>query len=357
MRSSLLALVFLAACGGGESTPETPAETPADAKKAAAVEISDAQLGAFKPLPDTMPKESNPITPEKVELGRLLYYDARLSKNHDVSCNSCHQLDKFGVDGEPTSPGHKGVRGGRNSPTSYNAALHIAQFWDGRAADVEAQAKGPVLNPVEMAMPDEATVVSVLKSVPGYEAKFKAAFPDAADPITYDNMANAIGAFERKLVTPSPWDAFLKGDKDALTAEQKRGFIAFSEAGCVTCHSGVGMGGGMYMKLGLVEPWPNQADQGKFDQTGVEGDKMMFKVPSLRNIEKTGPYFHDGQTKELSTAVKMMAKHQLGKELTDEQATSITIFLGALTGTPDAEYIKEPEALPSGPNTPKPDPT
>ena len=208
-----------------------------------AADIPEAKLRAFKPLPKTMESASNPSTPAKVELGRILYYENRISKSHEFSCNSCHMLDKYGVDNEPTSKGHKGQRGDRNSPTVYNAALHVAQFWDGRAKDVEEQAKGPVMNPVEMAMPDEKTVIAVLKSMPEYEALFKKAFPGEADPVTYDNMAKAIGAFERKLVTPARWDKFLEGDKSALSDGEKAGFLKFVDAGCAACHNGALLGG------------------------------------------------------------------------------------------------------------------
>jgi cytochrome c peroxidase len=174
-------------------------------------DLSERAGAIFGTLPDTAPNPANPTSAAKVDLGRMLYYDPRLSKNHDISCNSCHQLDRFGVDGEATSPGHKGQRGDRNSPTSLNAALHVAQFWDGRAADVEEQAKGPVLNPVEMALPDATSVEQTLRSIPGYGPLFAQAFPDDADPISFDHMALAIAAFERGLLTPSPFDAFLAG--------------------------------------------------------------------------------------------------------------------------------------------------
>ncbi len=292
----------------------------------------------------------------RTDLGRKLYFDTRLSKNHDVACNSCHLLDKFGVDSKPVSPGHKKQTGDRNSPTVYNAAGHIAQFWDGRAKDVEEQAKGPVLNPVEMAMPNEAAVVNVLKSIPGYAADFKAAFPKATDPITYDNMAAAIGAFERKLVTPGRWDKFLGGDTSALTDDEKKGFMAFSAAGCVTCHSGPLVGGTMYQKLGVVSAWPSTKDQGRFKVTKNDADKMMFKVPSLRNVAKTGPYFHDGSVAKLDEAVRMMAQHQLGKTLSTSDVASIVQFLNALTGELPTAYIAKPELPPSGPKTPKPNP-
>jgi len=332
---------------------DTKAAAPADGKKGG---VDRASLGMFKALPADMASEANPSTPEKVALGHQLYFDKRLSKNHDISCNSCHNVAAFGVDGEPTSPGHKGQRGGRNSPTVMNAALHISQFWDGRAKDVEEQAKGPVLNPIEMAMPDAKRVEETLASMPEYVTAFKKVFPKADKP-TFDNMALAIAAYERKLVTPSPFDAYLKGDDKALNAAQQQGLQDFIATGCTTCHSGVAIGGGMYQKLGLVSPWPNQKDQGRFEVTKNDADKMMFKVPSLRNIAKTGPYFHDGATKDLGEAVKLMAKHQLGKELDDAKTKSIVAFLESLTGTAPADLTKTPKLPASTDKTPKPDPS
>ncbi len=314
-------------------------------------------ISLFKPLPAEMPSSSNPITPEKVTLGRMLYFEKRLSKNHDISCNSCHDLAKYGVDNEPTSPGHKGERGGRNSPTSYNAAGHIAQFWDGRAADVEAQAKGPVLNPIEMAMPSEAAVLATLKSMPGYVDAFKAAFPGEADPVTYDNFAKAVGAFERKLVTPDRFDKFLAGDKTALTNLEQRGMTLFVTTGCATCHNGTYVGGAMYQKLGLVKPWPKLEDVGRSEITKNEGEKYFFKVPSLRNIAKTGPYLHDGSVKDLRTMVSMMAEYQLGRTLEASDVDAIVAFLESMTGDLPADYIKAPELPKSTATTPKPDPS
>jgi cytochrome c peroxidase len=316
----------------------------------------DATAAAMlKALPERMDSGSPP-SPALIDLGRRLYYDARLSKNHDISCSSCHQLDRFGVDGEATSPGHRGARGDRNSPTTYNAALHLAQFWDGRAEDVEAQAKGPVLNPVEMAMADSDQVVGVLKSIPGYVDAFAAAFEGQADPITYDNFAIAVGAFERGLVTPGPLDGYLQGEPGAMSDAQLAGMTLFIETGCTTCHMGAAVGGGLYQKLGLVHPYET-ADIGRAGVTGSDTDRHFFKVPSLRNITETGPYFHDGSVATLEEAVKLMAHHQLGRDLDDAQVASIVTFLGALKGTPDADYIAAPEPFPAGPQTPAPDPS
>ena len=310
----------------------------------------------FGVLPAVAVNAANPLTPEKVDLGRMLYYDPRLSKNHDISCNSCHLLASFGQDAEPTSPGHRGQRGGRNSPTVYNAALHVSQFWDGRAVDVEEQAKGPVLNPIEMAMPSEAAVVAVLNSIPGYVDAFAAAFPEDPEPLNYDNMARAIGAFERNLLTPGRFDEFLQGDVDKLSDTELAGLETFIETGCITCHMGPLVGGSVYQKLGLVKVYETD-DQGRFELTGVEADRMVFKVPSLRNIAETGPYLHDGSIVTLEQVVSIMAEHQLGKTLSAEENASIRAFLAALTGEVDESYVAKPTLPESGPDTPAPDPS
>jgi cytochrome c peroxidase len=307
----------------------------------------------FKALPTEVPAPDNELNEAKINLGRQLYFETRISKGAKMSCNSCHKLDTFGQDNLPFSPGHEGKVGGRSSPSTYNAALHIAQFWDGRAPSVEEQAKGPVLNPGEMGAPSEAFVVQVLKSMPEYVSAFKAAFPGEADPVTYNNFGKAVGAFERKLLTPSKWDDFLKGNKEALSAEEKKGFATFAKTGCVTCHNGAGVGGHMYQKLGLVKPWPGLKDNGRSDVTKNEGEKHFFKVPSLRNITETAPYLHDGSVKTLEEMVKMMAEYQLAKQLTEEEVTSIVTFLKALKGTPDAEYTKAPKLPESSSDTPK----
>lgn len=341
----LLSAALLAGC----SKPTPP---PAEQQPAA---IDPAALQNFAPLPDEVPG-AQAATPDLVNLGRMLYYEPRLSKSQTISCNTCHDLSKYGVDGEPTSDGHKGQKGDRNSPTVFNAAAHFAQFWDGRAPDVETQAKGPVLNPVEMAMPSESMVVAVLESMPEYVEAFKRAFPGQAKPITYDNMARAIGAFERKLMTPSRWDALLKGDQNALTPEERLGFKTFTEAGCQMCHSGALLGGTSYQRLGEVKPHPRATDPGRMKVTNQEADRAAFKVPSLRNVEKTGPYFHDGETGTLEQAVKEMAEYQLGKTLTDQEVRQIVDFLKVLTGRIDPEYIKPPALPPSTATTPKPQP-
>ncbi len=343
---SIFAMAALAACGG-QPAPPAPKEEPG--------KIDQAQLSVFAPLPEIVQAANAPASEALVDLGRMLYYEKRLSKSQQLSCNSCHDLAAFGVDGQPTSDGHKGQKGDRNAPTVYNAGGHVAQFWDGRAPDVETQAKGPVLNPVEMAMPSEHVVITTLQSMPGYVAAFKKAFPNDPRPVTYDNLGKAIGAFERRLVTPSRWDAFLKGDQNALNPEEKTGLNMFLKAGCQSCHNGALLGGNSFQKLGAVKPFPRTEDPGRYKVTKVETDREVFKVPSLRNIEKTGPYFHDGKTSTLEAAVRDMGEFQLGRKLTDQEVGQIVVFLRTLTGQLPTDYVKEPPLPKSTATTPKPD--
>ncbi len=359
----LISGAWLLACSDASPppAPETPAAAAPEAKPPEpagpdVAAIRQRARGIFRELPDEATSESNPVTEAKIELGRLLYFDPRLSKNQDISCNSCHDLARYGVDGEPTSPGHKGQRGDRNSPTVYNAALHLTQFWDGRAADVEDQAKGPVLNPIEMAMPSEESVLVVLRSIPDYPPAFAKAFPDDADPVTYDNMARAIGAFERRLVTPSRFDAFLDGQDAALSTAEVEGLATFMDTGCISCHNGPAIGGGSYQKLGAVKPYPTE-DPGRFKVTGEESDRFVFKVPSLRNIDQTGPYLHDGSVTSLDQMIRIMAEHQLGRALGDDDVASIALFLATLTGEVDVAFTSAPKLPENGPDTPAPDPS
>lgn len=351
-------------CGEREATPLPfqHKKKGTDAKQAAPsladLDMADAKK-TFGTLPARFDSEANPITDAKVALGRMLFFDARLSKNQDISCNSCHDLTKYGVDGTKVSKGHKGQLGGRNAPTVYNAGALASQFWDGRAATLEDQAKGPILNPIEMAMKDEQSVVDLLASMEGYEKAFEAAFPDAdkKERITYDNMAKAIGAFERGLVTPSRFDKYLNGDKNALTDQERLGLSKFVQNGCTTCHSGAAVGGSSFQKLGLIKPYPNQKDAGRYEVTKKDEDRMVFRVPSLRNVGETGPWFHDGAYDRLETAVQAMAYHQLGKELADQDAKDIAAFLKSLTGDIPKDYIKVPELPAKGEKTPGPDPS
>ncbi len=318
------------------------------------VDVNGAAMKLFRPLPAVMESPDNPITDAKVKLGRMLYYETRLSAGQDISCNSCHSLDAYGAESERVSTGHKKQQGTRNAPTVYNAAGHFVQFWDGRAPDVEEQAKGPVMNPIEMAMSSEAAAVRVLASMPEYAALFRQAFPKDKDPISFNNMALAIAAFERGLVTPSRWDRFLAGDKSALTPAEKAGFNKFAASGCPACHNGAYVGGNSFQKLGIVTPWPDQSDSGRQRITKQDADKLVFKVPSLRNVAKTAPYFHDGSIPTLEKAIRAMAVHQRGSQLSDADVKSIATWLDTLTGEIPLDYIKAPQLPKSTPGTPAP---
>lgn len=283
----------------------------------------------FEPLPESIIDEQKNAA--LIKLGKKLYLDPRLSVNDKISCNSCHSLNNFGVDNEATSPGHDGTRGDRNSPTTMNAALHIAQFWDGRAKNVEEQALGPILNPIEMGMPDKGAVVQKLKEIDEYKKLFAEAFSDEKSPLNFENIGIAIGAFERTLLTPSRFDDFLKGDEEALSKREKRGLKRFISMGCATCHNGVVIGGNSYKKIGVVKPYET-SDLGRYEVTKIESDKRAFKVPSLRNVTKTAPYFHDGSVETLDEAIRLMAKHQLGQgHVGHGMIRDIKAFLGALT--------------------------
>lgn len=319
----------------------------------ASFELSPAVLSVFAILPREAPSEAYESTEALVNLGRMLFYDPRLSATQDMSCNTCHALDKFGVDGLTISAGHDGRPVQRNSPTVYNAAFHMAQFWDGRASTVEEQAIMPILSKDEMGINDSAALEKVLRSIPGYPAFFAAAFPGDPNPITHQNVGMAIGAFERRLNTPARFDQFLAGDNSQLDANEQRGLITFINLGCTQCHMGVTVGGLLYKKLGEIEPYPTE-DVGRFAITGLDEDKYVFKVPSLRNVAKTGPYLHDGSIETLEEMVRLMARHQLGKQVTDNQVTDVVTFLNALTGDIPTAYIASPQLPESGPDTPRP---
>ncbi|MEN9443547.1 MAG: Cpx [Bacteroidota bacterium] len=307
-----------------ESMPKVSAEEQA---------LIDGYSKLFGVLPSKAENAANPSSEAKIALGKQLYFDARLSKSGNISCNSCHNLASYGVDNLPVSLGHKWQKGVRNSPTTLNAALHFVQFWDGREPDVEAQAKGPETNPIEMGAPHPQFVVDRLKSIPEYQQQFDAVFAGDSVTLTYDNMAKAIGAFERTLLTPSRFDAYLAGDAQAITADEKKGIETFKAVGCTTCHIGPLLGGNMFQKFGLVKPFTTYKisnDLGKAAVTKNEADKYMFKVPSLRNSTRTYPYFHDGSIWNLEQAIRIMADTQLGKQLTDPEVRDITNFMATL---------------------------
>ena len=285
----------------------------------------------FGVLPNTMPGSENDSV-ELIALGEKLYMDKRLSVNNSQSCNTCHNVTDGGpgVDNTVFSAGAiVGKFGGRNAPTVWNAGFQLAQFWDGRAKDLKEQAKGPILNPVEMAMPSEQAVIDRISHINDYQVAFKKAFKQD-NAITYDNLAHAIAAFERTLVTKDRFDQYMNGDTSALNAQEKAGLQAFINTGCIACHSGPTLGGSMYQKLGLVKPYDNQSDQGRFDLTQNAAEKMVFKVPMLRDVARTAPYFHDGKVKTLEEAVKTMAALQLGRELEQKTITDIVAFLKSM---------------------------
>jgi len=349
------------ACRSADNSADVARELSRDQKVTATAspeaskEFNPRLLRRFQPARETITDGNVQLSPALVDLGRMLYFEKRMSKNQQLSCNSCHDLEKYGVDARATSEGDHGQHGSRNAPTVYHAAGQFEQFWDGRAGDVETQALGPILNPVEMAAPSPDYVVKVLKSIPAYVVAFKRGFPGDGDPVTFANVGKAIGAFERKLTTRSRWDAYLEGNSTALNAQEIEGLKLFTNLGCMVCHTGEFLGGSMYEKVGTVEPWPNQTDQGRFSVTKREGDRMMFKVPTLRNISETAPYFHDGRAANLDEAVKLMGKHQLGLELDQREVDAIVAWLHSLKGELPKQYIAQPELPPSTNGTPKPD--
>ncbi len=354
---SALALLFLQACGGGDakapvaspavppavSPAVSPAQTPAPATAPAPQEAAPTPKKPTPPVRvDTVmakqlfgmapmaPVVDNPSTPEKVALGKVLFDETSLSKNGNISCASCHDLANYGQDGKPTSPGTDGKNGERNTPTVWNASRQFVQFWDGRAASVEQQSTVHMLSPVMHGLADEAALVAKLKAKPELAAGFEKAFP-GGDAVTVKNFELAIGVFLRTLVTKSRFEKFLEGDQKAITNEEKLGFNKFLEAGCQACHMGSLYGGSMFQKTGVVKPY-SSTDPGRAGITKSDADKSMFKVPTLLNVEKTGPYYHDGKVATLELAVSTMADMQLGKTLKPEEVASIVAFLKSLTG-------------------------
>lgn len=315
-RSALLPLLLLALVSC----------TPADDRS-----LIETSRRVFGPLPDQR-LESD--TPELVKLGEHLYHSNELSVNRTQSCNTCHPVATGGVDRLPTSKGALGTPGRRNTPTVFNASMHLAQFWDGRAATLEEQAAGPIVNPVEMAMPNAEAVAERLRTSPAIDRElFRKAFPGDAQPLTLDHASKAIAAFERTLRTEDRFDEFMKGDANALTAQEKDGLRRFMALGCTSCHNGPLVGARIYQRIGIVNEWPNPEDRGRFEVTKKPADDQVFKVPALRNVANTAPYFHDGSVDQLDTAVQRMAWHQLGKELSSEDRDAVVAFLHALTDT------------------------
>ena len=330
--------------------------TAALAGTASADPLRDLALETFKPLPSTVPAlNDNPVTPEKVELGKALFFDPRLSASGVFSCYSCHNLTTGGDDNMETSVGHGWQKGPRNAPTALNAVLNDAQFWDGRAEDLAAQAKGPIQAGVEMAN-TPAQVEATLASMPAYVAAFAAAFPQDPAPVSFDNMARAIEAFEATLITPAPFDAWLNGDDGALSADATAGLQLFMDKGCSSCHSGVNLGGTGYYPFGLIEkPGSDilpEGDKGRFAVTETVDDEYVFRAAPLRNIALTAPYFHSGKVWELPVAVEIMAESQLGEELQPHETAQLVAFLDSLTGT--LPPVTLPVLPPETATTPRP---
>jgi len=305
----------------------------------------------FSPLPQVIVSEKNPVTPEKVKLGKMLFYEARISVDGTVSCSRCHPIGLYAADGLRKSIGNNCKVNPRNAPTLFNAGGQISEHWIGNRIDVEDQAKQSVIGPSSFGMPSYEAVEKKLKEIKGYAPLFEKAFPGEKDPVNVDNFAKAVGAFERTLVVPSRFDTFIKGDQTALTDPQKRGLKTFIETGCITCHSSAYLGGQMYQKFGVFEPYwrytkSKEVDEGRYVVTNNESDKYVFKVPMLRNVEMTSPYFHDGSVDRLDDAVWVMGKIQLAKDLDKSRVEEIVAFLNALTGEIPEDALKVP-LLPS----------
>lgn len=301
----------------------------------------------FKPLPKDAATAEFPVTPERVALGRKLFFDPRISLDGTVSCARCHQPALYGTDGLPTAIGVKDRANPRGGPTILNAALEFVEHWRGDRKNVEDQAMQALIGPPSFGNPDYSAAMAKIENIAGYKPLFQKAFPGEAKPITKENWGKAIGAYERTLLTPSPFDAFLKGDTKALSPAAKAGLAKFIGTGCITCHNGVGVGGGMFQKFGLLEDYWNATqskviDKGRFDVTKDPADMYVFKVPSLRNVAMTPPYFHDGSVATLPEAVRVMARVQLAKKLSDEEVQQIVAFLGSLTGPLPKEFAEAP---------------
>ncbi len=312
-----------------------------------------AAMSAFAAEPIQVIPPAKVADPILAELGKKLYFEPRLSKSGFISCNSCHNLSMGGTDNLKTSIGHNWQKGPINAPTVLNSSMNVAQFWDGRAVDLKAQAGGPIANPGEMAF-SHALAVEVLQSIPRYVGEFKAVFK--SDKITIDEVTKAIAAFEETLVTPnSRFDKWLMGDKQALNADELAGYALFKDSGCTACHNGPAVGGASFQKMGVVEPYKaNSPAEGRVAVTKQEADRFNFKVPTLRNVELTYPYFHDGEAATLTEAVDIMGRIQLGKKFTDKENGQIVAFLKTLTG--DQPDFKMPILPPSTDATPRPKP-
>lgn len=314
----------------------------------------------FQPLPAAIASPDNSITPAKVALGRALFFDPRISLDGTVSCARCHQPALYGTDGLAKSIGVKDRLNPRNAPTVLNAALEFAAHWRGDRKNVEDQASQALVGPPSFGEPSYNAAMAKLEAIPAYREMFAQAFPGTAQPITSQNWGLAIGAYERTLVTPAPFDAYLRGDTKALNSRAKAGLQKFISYGCVACHNGVDVGGGSFQKFGILEDYwkatgSQDIDKGRFDVTHNPADMYVFKVASLRNVAMTPPYFHDGSVASLPQAVRIMAKVQLGRTLTDAEVDDLVAFLESLTGKLPKNFVAAP-VLAAGPFSPSPVP-
>ena len=338
--------------GSGPGEVRPAASLPAPDAKLPAFEAS--QLLSFAPIAEGVDK---PVMDDVVRLGQMLYFDPRLSGGGDVACASCHDLGRAGADGQVISTGSKKQRGRLHTPTVLNAGGAFAQGWDARATTIEELVVPHVTDPSIMGMPDVKRVTETLESIPAYAAAFKKAFPDETPAISGETLGRALGGYTKRLFARARWDRYLAGDRSLLSETELSGVAMFVEAGCTSCHQGKYLGATQSQKLGIAKAWPPPAgtDPGRFEATKQEGDRGMFKVPTLRNVTRTAPYLHDGSVASLEEVVRLMARHQVGRELTDTQIGAIVAFLGTLTGDPPKELAAKPSLPAGGPKTPKPD--
>jgi cytochrome c peroxidase len=337
------------------------ASAPVASDRGDDAELQKQAQGLFRPLPKDMATTEFPVTPERVRLGRELFFDPRISADGTVSCSRCHLPALYGTDALPKSVGVHGQLVPRNAPTVLNAGLYFKEHWDGRFANVEEQAKKSLLGPA-FGSPDYSAAMARVKAIPGYTKMFQEAFPGEEGPISADNWGKAIGAYERTLVSPSRFDDYLGGKSDALSTAERKGLRTFIETGCVECHKGPGLGGLSFRKFGVIsEYWKatgsQDVDKGRFGVTNDQADLYKFKVSGLRNVAMTPPYFHDGAVDALPTAVRIMAKVQLDADLSGPEVDEIVTFLGSLTGTLPEGFERAPALPPGGFGPPASAPT
>jgi len=315
---------------------------PVEAETTDAAKLRVDAIALFLPIAaPAAPQDS--VSAQRLELGRRLFFENRVSMDGNISCAFCHLPEKQASDGLPKSIGVFGKENPRNAPSVFNAALNFRQHWRGDRESLEEQAEKALLGPASFGNPDAATAMGKLKAIPAYAEAFKKAFPDEAEPIAAKNWGRAIATYERTLLTPSKFDAFLEGDASALNGKEQAGLRKFIDLGCAGCHNGAGVGGGSFQKFGVFGDYWRETgvavpDKGRADVTKSDADLYVFKVAGLRNVAQTAPYFHDGSVEDLDKTVRVMARAQLGKTLPEADAADLVAFLGALTGKIPANY-------------------